>query len=77
MKRWKKRLITNRWKMKIPIPYKRLKPSLKWSLKRKKRMFRRMKSKRKKSPVTWVTVNRKWHRVSRWVSWGKWFRSFR
>lgn len=37
----------------------------------------RMKSKRKKSPATWVTVNRKWHRVSRWGNWGKWFRSFR
>ena len=37
----------------------------------KKRTFRRMKSKRKKSPVTWVRVNRKWHRVSHWVNWGK------
>ena len=48
------------------LPRKRLKPNLKWSLKRKKRMFRRTKSKRKKSPVTWGTVSRKWHRVSRW-----------
>ena len=36
-----------------------------------------MKSKRKKSPVTWVTVNRKWRKVSRWGNWGKWYRSFR
>ena len=80
MKRWKKHLIINRWKMKIPIPYKRLIPNLKWNLKRKtckKRTFRRMKSKRKKSPVTWGTVSRKWHRVSHWVNWGKWYRSFR
>ena len=34
-------------------------------------------SKRKKSPVTWGTVSLKWRKVSRWVSWGKWFRSFR
>ena len=43
---------------KTPIPRKRLKPSLRWSLKqkmRKKRTFRWMKLKRKKSPVTWVT----------------------
>lgn len=30
---------------------------------------RRTKSKRKKSPVTWGTVSRKWHRVSRWGNW--------
>ena len=35
----------------------------------------RMKSKQKKSPATWGTVNRKWHRVSRWGNWGKWYRS--
>ena len=44
---------------------------------RKKRTFRRMKSKRKKSPVTWVRVNRKWRKVSHWGNWRKWFRSFR
>lgn len=46
---------------KTPIPRKRLKPNLKWSLKRKirkKRTFRRMKSKRKKSPATWAAVSR-------------------
>ena len=65
---------------KKPIPRKRLKPSLRWSLKqkmRKKRTFRQMKLKRKKSPVTWVTVSRKWRKVSRWGNWVKWYRSFR
>lgn len=38
---------------------------------------RRTKSKRKKSPVTWGTVSRKWHRVSRWGNWCKWYKSFR
>ena len=29
------------------------------------------------SPVTWVTVSRKWRKVSRWGNWVKWYRSFR
>jgi len=43
----------------------------------KKRTYRRMKSKRKKSPVTWAGVNLKWRKVSHWRNWRKWYKSFR